>query len=121
MSIFKFIRNELFDNETKNVDVVRFNMSRYGDHQYAIKFEKFLTIEEAIFEVEKFLSEVITEDYFNVVKDDLFCGDKLTWIDAQERFKIKGDILGDAKFLESVSLFHKDIDNSIIICLETGS
>lgn len=82
---------------------IKFNISRYGECSHTLYFESLLTDEDAVKEVEEWLSAPITKEYFESVKDDLFDSD-LEFEDLEENdFRCKGDLLTDAIFLECLN------------------
>jgi hypothetical protein len=87
------------------VTSVEFDISRYGQHTHTLKFETPISILSAVEKVEKYLSLPLTEDYYNLVKDDLFMSE-LTWENVHEdnTYEIRGDVLTDATFLEGVKV-----------------
>lgn len=87
--------------EGKIVNDVTFNISRYGLYKFFIPFEEPQTVSDAIKVVEHFLSAPIDQEYFDIVKDDLFPGTKL------KDLKIRGDCLGTAIFIEDI-IFYED-------------
>ncbi len=62
--IFNYIYDTTIDNKNKYVKNITFNISRYGKIKQTLNFEIEKTEMESIVEVEKWLSEKITEDYF---------------------------------------------------------
>jgi len=83
------------DDEITVTGVV-FNISRYGQVQETLHFDKPISIDEAIKRVERYLSEPITSDYFDHVKDDLFASPNAK----MKYYTVRGDCLTDCKFLE---------------------
>ena len=96
---FKFI-NCIGDYKItpENVNSATFKISRYGKHQRTIKFLNPISEKEAIATVEEYLSQPLTEDYYNQICDDLF--DSLSWIQARECFYSRGECLTQCIFLE---------------------
>ena len=93
-----------YDDTVKNVKSVTFNISRYAKYSMTIRFDyqKPMTEKGTIEYVEEFLSKPLTEDWFNMVRDDTF--HEFTWEEAKEQFVCRGDVLTDAKFLEGTHL-----------------
>ena len=79
----------------KPVNSVIFNISRYGKHTHRIDFPEPVSFADAVIEVQRFLCAPIDNDYYDRVKDDLFHNIRHFYI-------IRGDCLGDCKFLERV-------------------
>lgn len=75
------------DNIVKSV---KFNISRHGKYTDEILFSSPVTINFAIKVVKEYLSESLTQDYYEKIKDDTFhiC----EWKEAQTRFKCREDL-----------------------------
>ena len=86
-----------------NVKCVEFDISRYGQFTKSLTFDSPVSEKTAIEAVETYLSEPLTEDYFEMIKDDMF-HNNLSWEQAKEDYKCRGDCLTDARFLEEVSI-----------------
>jgi hypothetical protein len=67
--IFNYIYDTTIDNKNKYVKNITFNISRYGKIKQTLNFEIEKTEMESIIEVEKWLSEKITEDYFDTTNE----------------------------------------------------
>lgn len=93
-----------YENTLKTVKSVTFAISRYDKYEMTIRFDyqNPKTEKETIEYVEAFLSQPLTEEWFNMVRDDTF--HQYSWEEAKEYFKCRGDVLGDAKFLEDTYL-----------------
>ena len=63
--------DKLHDDKTLIKSVI-FNISRYGRFNKKLIFYNFVTIRQAIENVEEYLSEKVTPDYYETIKDDLF-------------------------------------------------
>lgn len=102
-----------YDDITKNVKSVTFDIGRYGQTKHTIKFKEMVTQNTAIKKIEEFLSKPLTRYWFNKVKknNDLFP----SW-DKFESGYCKGDLLGDCKFIESMS-----VDKNNNLTFECGS
>ena len=108
MSAYKFkYENCLgreYDTKKRSITSVVFDVSRYGEYTYRIKFSRPVSEKRAIRKVESYLSKPLTEIYFNTVKDDLFFGPK-TWNDAVNRkYLYRGQCLAGAIHLENVEI-----------------
>jgi len=104
------------DDINKDIKYVRFDISRYGKHKHIMVLDDFVTQKQAVTKVEEFLSEKITPDYYDKVKDNLFFtfknGDyELEYIYSQNR----GFLLSDCKILEIASNYNE------ILTIECGS
>jgi hypothetical protein len=102
--VFKYINSteSEYDDANKVVSSVCFNISRYGMHEHSIFFEEKVTIKTAIEAVEQYLSEPLTEDYYEKIKKDTFS--QFNWKTAQEKFETRGAVLSDAIYLEEIDL-----------------
>ncbi len=106
-----------YDNVSAVVRAVSFDISRYSEHSHTIQFDAPVTEQAAIAAAEEYLSQQLTEDYFEQVRNDLFGEDN--WKQTREVLRnrlIRGALLRDAKFLESAKL---DADGTLT--LRTGS
>jgi hypothetical protein len=86
------------------VKSILFYISRYGEHQHRINFDEIVSLDEAVFKVERFLSVPLDDEYYDKIKDDLFPNSK------REYFEVRGDCLGDCKFLEEI----KEIEPGVV-------
>ena len=107
---FKYINclDRKYRQILKNVSEVRFDISRYGEKQRSLKFDSPVSENDAILAVEKYLSEPLTEEYYDMIKDDLFHG--YSWDEAKACFTYRGDCLTDCIFLEKTEI----IDGTLI-------
>lgn len=102
------------DDTNKNVDEIIFNISRYGKYIQSIKFDEMVSIKYAVEKAEEWLSDKVTIDYFNNIKDDLFF--KFDSVDEELEYiknKNKGQLLTDCIFLEEAKIYST---NLIISC-----
>lgn len=74
-------------------------ISRYGKYVANVEFTRPLTEREAIQEVNAYLSEPLSRKTFDRIKDDLFDSNPQDYVG-----KEIGKVLGDAIFLEGVSV-----------------
>lgn len=109
-NMFNYIYDTIIDDKNKYVNSITFHISRYGKIKKMLSFEIKKTERESILEAEKWLSEKITEDYFNEVNES----EDLTF----EQYKnfTRGSILSSAIFIE----FIQKIDSNHIY-LSCGS
>lgn len=84
-------------SEREYISSIRFDISRYGKHQRKITFQQKVSEAVAINAVEEYLSESLTLDYYNIVKDDLF-DEETPW----DEYEYRGDLLSSAIFLEEL-------------------
>jgi hypothetical protein len=85
---------------------VTFDISRYGEHSEAIRFNHPVSEKVAIECVEQYLSRPLTQEVFETIKDDIF-HDDMSWEEAQAHYECIGDCLMDAKFLEAIEIDDK--------------
>ena len=100
------------DDTIKNIDKITFDISRYGKYIQSIKFDKMVSVKYAVGKAEEWLSDKVTIDYFNNIKDDLFF--KFDSVDEELEYiknKNKGDLLTDCIYLEvlNINLSHLKI------------
>ncbi len=93
------------DDIKKNVDQITFNISRFSKYKHSIKFDEFVTKKYAVQKAEEWLTEKVTIEYYNLVKDDLIfslseCND-LNYILS----KNKGYLLTDCILLEKADIY----------------
>ena len=86
-----------------NINKAIFDISRYGKYQHSIDFDFPVTEKQAIKAVEKYLSKPLTEEYYNTIKDDMFCSIE-SYDDAETYYDCIGDCLSDCKFLEDTQI-----------------
>jgi len=101
------------DNTEEKVKSVQFDLSRYGSVKKIIKFPTPVTYQEAILAAEEYLSQPLTKEYYEIIKEDTF--HEHEWEEAKKWFKCRGDCLTDAKFLERADLT-KYIDELVLWC-----
>jgi hypothetical protein len=106
--MFKFQvgENVKLDNFYLKLEYVIFDLSYYENHKWKLKVSgnyipkrhKDLRTEcQALALVEEWLSQPVTEDYFNMIKDDTNEYHSLT------NLKIRGDVLGEKKHIYKIS------------------
>ena len=97
---FKYINclHREYSTNCHNINSVIFNISIYGKYSHMFEFPNLVCEKEAIEKVEEYLSEPLTEEYYNIIVDDLF--HELPWEKAKMCFIVRGDCLTDCKFLE---------------------
>lgn len=88
------------DDQTKNVTQITFSISRYEKYHEILQFEEPVTEKTAILRVEEFLSEPLTQKYYEKIQDDTFHED--SWDESLKWMKCRGDALTDAKYLEVI-------------------
>lgn len=96
---FNYLGTEYCDNVKRYIKSISFDVSRYGAYTETIKFlDEPKTELEAVLEVEKFLSQKVTLQFFKRVKDDLQCDDWELYENS-----IVGKLLGNAIFYEGLN------------------
>lgn len=94
---FHFTTSNNFDNVTRYIKSIKFDISRYGQYSRLIEFlDEDKTELEAVQAVEEFLSKKLTREFFDNVKSDLFSS-------SFEDYKIIGDLLGDNVFYDGLT------------------
>jgi hypothetical protein len=68
--MFNYIYDTIIDDKNKYVENITFDISRQNCEKHTLSFKTEKTEREAITEVEKWLSEKMTEDYFNKTNED---------------------------------------------------
>jgi hypothetical protein len=94
------------DNITKNIDKITFDISRYAKYKKTIHFDEMVTVKFAVEKAEELLSEKLTIDYYNSIKDDVFF--KFNSIDEELEYinnKNKGQLLTDCIWLEESTIY----------------
>lgn len=107
---FNYRRCINLDNEISYIETIVFPISRFSKYKLSIRFDHYATEEEAINIVERWLSKPVSDDYYDIIKDDLFHDD----LESYGQDPCRGNLLGDCKFLEQI----KRIDEGTyeIIC-----
>ena len=108
LSPFKYINCMSSICLDENISSVVFDISRGGKYTHTIYFEKALAETHAIAAAEKFLSQPLTEDYYNAIKDDLL-NDDMPWEEAQFEYEHRGACLKDCYFLENATYHHSTL------------
>lgn len=93
--------------EPNNIASVTFDISRYGKYTHTIKFPKLVCEKEAIEKIEKYLSKLLTQDYYEKIVNDLF--HEAPWAKAKTWFVTRGDCLTDCKFLEDSRIINGNL------------
>jgi hypothetical protein len=93
------------DDTKKIIDHITFNISRYRKYKHSIDFDEFVTQKYAVQKAEEWLSEKVTIEYYNSIKDDLF----FSLQDYGDINKIlnknRGQLLTDCIFLEEANVY----------------
>jgi hypothetical protein len=87
----------------KFVKKATFDISRYGEYTKTISFETPKVRYEAILAVEEYLSEPLTWQEYDQIKEDLI-EDNLTEDTYSQVYEIRGNCLGDKTFLEIATI-----------------
>jgi hypothetical protein len=91
---------------------VEFPISRYRKHWHTINFESPVTEKTAIKAVEEYFSQSLSDEDYEKIRKDLFMQER-------EYYTIRGDAIGDAKFLEDIDL--KEVDGKVGFVIFCGS
>ncbi len=89
-------------SERKYIKKVSFPISRYGDDFASLEFDKPVNEKQAIEAAEDYLSEPITEEYYESIRDNLSVKDLDFEQLEEEDFTTRGDLLVGLIFLESI-------------------
>jgi hypothetical protein len=106
---FSYILSSYYPIPDKQLSSIIFDISRYGKHTHRIDFGKPVSYTEAVEEVERFLSVPLDDEYYNLVKDDVFHN-------IRPHFDTRGDCLTDLRFLEKL----REIEPGVVR-IECGS
>ena len=102
---FKYTLCIELDDTKKIVDQITFNISRFRKYKHSIEFNEFVTKKFAVQKAEEWLSEKVTIEHYNLVKDDLIFSlrecDDLNYILSIN----KGQLLTDCIFLEEADIY----------------
>ncbi len=92
-----------YNNQDAKISSVIFNISRYGEFRHTIDFApQRVTESVAIRAVEVYLSQPLDESYYTPLQHDTF--HRHAWQNAKLHFTCRGDVLGDSRYLEAVSV-----------------
>ena len=91
-----------YDDAKHDIQSVLFNTSRYGKHHHVITFDELVTEKVAIEAVEAYLSEPLTEEYYNKIKEDTF--HQIPWEEAKKEFRCRGATLTNSRFIEDTEV-----------------
>ena len=81
---------------------ITFDINRNRLYTHTLTFSNPVTEKIAILEVEKWLSEKLTEEYFNIIVKDKFKNNTNTF-DMYRTDSIKGTLLSSVIFLEEIT------------------
>lgn len=102
---FKYTLCIELDDTKKIVDQITFNISRFRKYKHSIEFNEFVTKKYAVQKAEEWLSENVTIDHYNLVKDDLIFS-LSDYSDLNYILSInKGQLLTDCIFLEEADIY----------------
>jgi len=109
---FKYIPSGItYDNTIRNIESISFYISRYGKYKMTLRLiewgQEKKTQKEAVDAVEKWLSKEASPDYYDMIGDDLF-GNRLDDYRNDDGKVLRGDFLGDCKYLEYIVFINED-------------
>ncbi len=114
LKLFRFKKGFLED-EAKIVTKVTFHTFQTRETSHTIVFPKKVSVIYAVRKVEDWLSEDVCKDYYRELMQKLKM-DVKPWIEVEDIFEIRGDFLGDFKYLREPKV---NSDGSLIIeCLD---
>ena len=91
------------DDTKKIIDEITFNISRYRKYKHTIVFNEFVTKKYAVQKAEEWLSEKVTIEHYNIIKDDLTFWNHDDLNDILN--KNRGQLLTDCIFLEEANVY----------------
>ncbi len=100
-SLFKYKIDVDLDDTNKYVKQITFDINRNRLYTHTLTFSNPVTQKIAVLEVEKWLSEKLTEEYFNIIVKDKFKNNTDTF--DMYKDSIKGTLLGSSIFLEEIT------------------
>lgn len=105
---FQFIHYYECKTSPKNITEITFDISRFSRYKDKLIFNEPVSEAEAVKAVESYLSEPITEHYFERVKDDLFHSVSILNFDEliENGFLKRGNLLTEAIFLEGIRYYN---------------
>lgn len=118
---FVYYKNCEIDDREKNVVYVNFDLDVFGYHSWKLNICNYkrnrtnyycsgVTQKEAIRQVETWLSDPITKDYFQMVTE-IYDENR----NPEKEYKCKGDLLGDKIFIHQIE-FDEDSSTLRINC-----
>jgi hypothetical protein len=94
--------NRKYDNQTKNIHSVVFELSGCVERTHTVKFDTPVTELYAVQAVERYLSEPMDKAYFDSL-EEVFT-QNYDWEEEKARFMCRGDALKGAQFIEDLQL-----------------
>jgi hypothetical protein len=91
------------DDTKKIIDQITFNISRFRKYKHSIEFNEFVTQKYAVQKAEEWLSEKVTIEHYNIIKDDLTFWNHDDLNDILN--KNRGQLLTDCIFLEEANVY----------------
>jgi hypothetical protein len=91
-----------YDSKDEIVKSARFDIGCYGKRERVLNFTAPVTQNDAVEWIEDFLSEPLTQEYYEEIRTDTFYA--YPWDIAKNLFKYRGDIMADAIFIEGISV-----------------
>ena len=101
-SLFKYKIEVDLDDTNKYVKQITFDINRNRLYTHTLTFSNSVTQKIAVLAVENWLSEKLTEEYFNIIVKDKFKNNTNTF-DMYRKDSIKGTLLGSCIFLEEIT------------------
>jgi hypothetical protein len=98
LNIFKYTYEVKLDDYLKYIKYITFDISRWGKYKETLNFEEPVTEQTAVLEVEKWLTNKATEEYFDKIKDNCY----LKELSEYGPEPTRGRLLGDRRFLETL-------------------
>ena len=113
--LFSYHIDVNLNNYKSYIKSIQFNIGRWGKNKKTLYFNIPITEFQAVKLVELYLSKPIDEEYYSMLKNtnDLVGRVGMNYNFQKEKTLIRGDLLGDAKYLET---FEMDDDGNAFIC-----
>jgi hypothetical protein len=92
------------DDVKSYIKYITFDISRYGKFTHTISFESPVTEKMAISEVERWLANDASSEYYNYIKEDLFHDSYEDYGKNPKRF----DFIGGCYFLEEIKYISRN-------------
>lgn len=105
--MFQFTRGDFKLSSVKDVNSVTFDISRYGMYTKTLTFNDFLSEKEAIEQVEEYLSQPLTREWYEKVKDDLYFDTYENYFEDSTSKPCRGDLLTSLIYLDDIMRIDK--------------
>lgn len=100
--MFQFRKDDLITSSVKDVGSVTFDISRYGMYKQTLNFNNLVSETEAIEQVEEYLSQQLTLEWYEKLKDDLYFDTYESYFEDSTSKPCRGDLLTSLIFLDEI-------------------